>query len=274
MELLERLWQQTGFQPNDAQRAAILHVEGPLYLPAGPGSGKTRVLLWRTVNLIAVHGVRPEAIFLSTFTEKAARQLREGLTALLGLASNITGRHYDISQMYVGTVHSLCQRLLGDRRIRPERQRSRPPVLLDDLDQYFYLYDIRTWNALAQQAGCRDDPNCVINELFSGRQSNSRHEAVVNALAFFNRLSEECLSAEHVVQRTRKKGLRSLARMYDAYVQSLRADGQLPKTDFALLQQEALRALDPGRALRPSSSTSSWTSIKTRTRFKSGCSSA
>jgi len=42
---LEKLWQLAHFQPNDAQREAILHVEGPLYLTAGPGSGKTRVLL-------------------------------------------------------------------------------------------------------------------------------------------------------------------------------------------------------------------------------------
>ena len=49
---LEQLWKTAGFKPNDNQRAAIQHVDGPLYLPAGPGSGKTRVLLWRTVNLI------------------------------------------------------------------------------------------------------------------------------------------------------------------------------------------------------------------------------
>ncbi|MCS6843315.1 MAG: UvrD-helicase domain-containing protein [Caldilineales bacterium] len=92
---IEHLWAEVGFQPNAAQRAAILHVNGPLYLPAGPGSGKTRVLLWRTLNLVVFHGVPPEAIYLSTFTEKAARQLKEGLRALLGLASLFTGQPYD-----------------------------------------------------------------------------------------------------------------------------------------------------------------------------------
>ena len=58
MELtLAQLWKTNGFKPNDNQRAAIEHVAGPLYLPAGPGSGKTRVLLWRTVNRIVFHGV-------------------------------------------------------------------------------------------------------------------------------------------------------------------------------------------------------------------------
>ncbi|MEI7469364.1 MAG: UvrD-helicase domain-containing protein, partial [Chloroflexota bacterium] len=101
---IEDLWQQFKFSPNTAQDQAIRHVDGPLYLPAGPGSGKTRVLLWRTVNLIAFQQVRPREIFLSTFTEKAATQLREGLRTLLGAASNLTGQQYDVGEMYVGTV--------------------------------------------------------------------------------------------------------------------------------------------------------------------------
>lgn len=47
---IEDLWKEAKFKPNDHQRDAILHSEGPLYLTAGPGSGKTRVLLWRTLN--------------------------------------------------------------------------------------------------------------------------------------------------------------------------------------------------------------------------------
>lgn len=126
---IEKLWEKTGFTPNDAQRAAILHADGPLYLTAGPGSGKTRVLLWRTVNLIVYHGVRPEEIFLSTFTEKAARQLSDGLRSLLGLVTNLTGQPYDLAGMYLGTVHSLCQRMLSDRRrFFADRHRPRPPT--------------------------------------------------------------------------------------------------------------------------------------------------
>ncbi len=69
---IEKLWGEFGFSPNPAQRDAITHTEKPLFLPAGPGSGKTRVLLWRTVNLIVFHNIKPEEIFLSTFTEKSA----------------------------------------------------------------------------------------------------------------------------------------------------------------------------------------------------------
>lgn len=194
---IERLWAEVGFEPNLAQRAAILHGDGPLYLPAGPGSGKTRVLLWRALNLIVFHGVPTDAIYLSTFTEKAARQLKEGLRTLLGLVSNFTGRPYDISQMYVGTVHSLCQRLITDRRFYRERQRSRPPNLLDDLGQHLYLYRPSRWEALTGEAGFDDDAAGQINALF-GHNSSFRHHAVTHALALFNRLSEECLMPDQV----------------------------------------------------------------------------
>lgn len=136
---LEQLWREVGFEPNDNLREAILHVDGPLYLQAGPGSGKTRVLLRRILNLCVFHGVQPKEIYLSTFTEKAAHQLKEGLRALFWLVSNHAGVPYDLSKMYIGTVHSLCQRLIADRRFYPQRRRSAVPSLLDELAQYFYL---------------------------------------------------------------------------------------------------------------------------------------
>ena len=145
------IYQAAGFTPNEAQQQAIQHTAGPLFLTAGPGSGKTRVLLWRTLGLIVDQGVKPEAIFLSTFTEKAALQLMEGLRAYLGTASTLTGTSYDLSKMYVGTVHSLCQKLITDRRFHPPGYRPRAPALLDDLDQY--LHFSRSWNGWVAEFG-------------------------------------------------------------------------------------------------------------------------
>ena len=127
-----------GFNPNEAQEEAIKNVEGPLYLVSGPGSGKTRVLLWRTVNLIVFYDVKPEEIFLSTFTEKAAKQLKAGLISLLVLATEETGKHYDISGMYVGTVHSLCQRFILERRFK-NTLKKKSPTIMQELDQYFHI---------------------------------------------------------------------------------------------------------------------------------------
>ena len=238
---IEDLWTEFRFDPNDNQQRAIQHRDGPLYLPAGPGSGKTRVLLWRTLNLIVFNGVSPEEIYLSTFTEKAALQLREGLRVLLAAVTNRTGRPYDTARMYVGTTHALCQRLLADRRFYAERQRARAPLLIDELDQYLHLHRRRTWTELTALAGFTSEVEPTINGIF-GFSSQSRHEAVSNCIALFNRFSEECIDPARAEAETHDPVFRNLVRMYNHYRQSL-AGGGLVRTDFALLQQHALRLL-------------------------------
>lgn len=288
---IEELWEASGFTPNDAQRAAITHVEGPLYLPAGPGSGKTRVLLWRALNLMVFHGVQPQEIYLSTFTEKTARQLKEGLQALLGAVTNATGTPFDLSQMYVGTVHSLCQRLLVDRRFSSGRQRPRAPHLLDELGQYFYLYRTPHWRKLLEAVGLDIDEegSKAITSIFGG-DYDSKHDAVVKVTAFFNRLSEECIHAEDGLRilRKRRKSLRqylseqgidageleTLFRMYGAYRTLLAEGSAVPNTDFSLVQQEGTTGSVRPRPLGRCFVMSSSTSTRTRTRSRSGCSSS
>ncbi|MBR6079196.1 MAG: UvrD-helicase domain-containing protein [Treponema sp.] len=146
--LLADLFEQKKFRPNENQLWAIRHMDGPLLLTAGPGSGKTRVLLWRTLYLIAACGVKPEELFLSIFTEKAALQLRQGLQELLTLASSLTGKSYDISEMYVGTLHSLCQRILKDERFVSSSAKTKKAVLLDELDQFFFVSRHSNWSEI------------------------------------------------------------------------------------------------------------------------------
>lgn len=231
------------FKPNPNQEKAILHEDGPLFLTAGPGSGKTRVLLWRTLNLIIFHDIKPEEIFLTTFTEKAAFQLQEGLRSLLGLVTNMTGVPYDISTMYVGTIHSLCQRLIRERRLSTGGTRPIIPALKDALGQYFYISRRAYWERIIQAGNFSNDPVTSINEYF-GSSSSSKHIAVSNCISLFNRFSEENLEHSGIKGKLNDEILDNLIDMYAFYKKSLNPPGELPKTDFSLIQQQALNVLN------------------------------
>jgi len=88
---------------NPAQRAAVEHGAGPLLVLAGAGSGKTRVLTARLAYLVAERGLRPDRIFATTFTNRAARAMRERVATLLG---------HEPHGLWIGTFHSLSARLL------------------------------------------------------------------------------------------------------------------------------------------------------------------
>ncbi|GHU66297.1 DNA helicase [Spirochaetia bacterium] len=241
---IEELWKLKGFEPNPSQKEAILHTEGPLFLTAGPGSGKTRVLLWRTLNLLVFHGVKPEEIYLSTFTEKAARQLRDGLRTLLGLVTNHTQQPYDISGMALGTVHSICQKLIADRRFSKEGERTHAPKLLDELSQYFKIYNRSFWAKLCIAGGFPDADTAVmeINDYFGNSTtqfgpSRSRHIAAQEVINLFNRFSEESLVPSAC--KTDENILNKLLTMYKAYLADLDVNPFIKQVDFSLLQKAA-----------------------------------
>jgi len=249
---LEDFWRIKGFHPNDRQREAILYTRGPLFLTAGPGSGKTRVLLWRTLNLIVFENVDPKKIFLATFTEKAAHQLKEGLRSLLGLVTNQTGVPYDISGMAIGTVHSICQNILidPDRRFTIDGNRSRPPVLLDELSQYFKIYNKKYWLELLTSGGYYTgvDPEKEqevaqreINKYLFGKDVYSRHLAVMSVIKLFNRFSEENLEPSEV--NPNDITLAKLLKMYSFYRESHKKGERIETVDFSLLQQKAFNKI-------------------------------
>ena len=91
---------------NDAQKTAVLHVEGPLLILAGAGSGKTKTLTHRIAHLLD-SGVPSGAILAVTFTNKAAKEMRERLGLLTG--DDASNRSF---MPWMGTFHSICVRML------------------------------------------------------------------------------------------------------------------------------------------------------------------
>jgi len=110
---------------NDQQREAVSHVNGPLLILAGPGSGKTRVIVHRIAYLLNVEGVYPSRLLAVTFTNKAAREMRERLDTLVGqqIARGLA----------VGTFHANCARWL--RRDIKELGLDPGFAIFDDNDQ-------------------------------------------------------------------------------------------------------------------------------------------
>ncbi len=95
---------------NDEQRESITATEGPLLIIAGPGTGKTFTLVKRIVYIIKEKGVKPEEILVATFTNKAANELITRVTnELMDMGISV-----NVKDMYIGTIHSICLRLLDE----------------------------------------------------------------------------------------------------------------------------------------------------------------
>ena len=108
---------------NKEQRLAAETLEGPVLILAGAGSGKTRALTYRVANLID-HGVAPWHILAITFTNKAAKEMKERVSALTGEKGE---------EVWVSTFHSMCARIL--RRDIDKLGYTRSFTIYDEDDQ-------------------------------------------------------------------------------------------------------------------------------------------
>ncbi|MDX8046814.1 DNA helicase PcrA [Gracilibacillus sp. S3-1-1] len=116
---------------NKEQREAVQHTEGPLLIMAGAGSGKTRVLTHRIAYLLDEKDVSPGSILAITFTNKAAREMKERIAGLVGSYGE---------NMWVSTFHSMCVRIL--RRDIDRIGYSRNFSILDSSDQLTVIKNI------------------------------------------------------------------------------------------------------------------------------------
>jgi ATP-dependent DNA helicase UvrD/PcrA len=160
---------------NPEQRAAVLHIDGPLLILAGAGSGKTRVITSRIAYLVGDGHARPHEVLAVTFTNKAAEEMRARVESLLG--SDITG-------MWVSTFHALCARLL--RREAPAIGLSRDFVIYDSSDQLTVvkqaLKQLQIDDAMVQ-------PRAALARISSAKNRMESPEAMA-AAAGYNRREE------------------------------------------------------------------------------------
>lgn len=119
---------------NESQLKAVKQTEGPLLIIAGPGSGKTKTLVERTIYLLTEKNVSPSEIMLSTFTKKAANEL------FLRISNRLKEKNVNINlnDMYIGTMHSIFNRCIEENI---EYSDFLPNITnLDDVDQKFFLF--------------------------------------------------------------------------------------------------------------------------------------
>ena len=95
---------------NQSQLEAIRNTRGPLLIIAGPGTGKTFTLINRALNMVVNEKVEPSKILFATFTEKAAHEL----TTRLSNALDENGIDFNPNEMYLGTFHSICLKILKE----------------------------------------------------------------------------------------------------------------------------------------------------------------
>ena len=120
---------------NEKQLEAVNTVKGPVVIIAGPGTGKTKTLVERTVNILVNEKVEAKKIMITTFTNKAARELELRINESLEKANvNI-----DISDMYIGTMHSIWTRLI-EENITYSDFFDNFELMSGDYEQHFFIY--------------------------------------------------------------------------------------------------------------------------------------
>jgi ATP-dependent DNA helicase UvrD/PcrA len=200
---------------NPEQARAVTTTEGPLLILAGAGSGKTRVVAHRIAYLIGVKAVQPRRILAVTFTNRAAGELRERITALVGALGK---------DVEAGTFHALCARVL---------RRDGEAI---GIDRRFVIYDTDDQQQLMKRILAEEDLPAT---------GEFRPAAILGAIS---RAKNDMLDATFLAQNAVNHRERVIARLAARYAERLRAANALDFDDLLLravdLFQEAPAVLE------------------------------
>ncbi len=198
---------------NERQREAVLHVKGPIMIVAGAGSGKTKVLTTRIAHLMAI-GVDAFNILALTFTNKAAKEMKERIEKILG---NSSARN-----LYIGTFHSVFARIM-----RSEAHRLGYP-------NNFTIYDTddakNVVKTVINEMNLDDKlykPNVVYNRISSAKN------ALVGPAEYANDY--------HLQQEDLRANRPAIAQIYDAYAKRCFKNGAMDFDDLLIKMYELLK---------------------------------
>ncbi len=184
---------------NDKQQESVYNTEGPLLILAGAGSGKTRVLTHRVAYLIEEKGVNPWNILAITFTNKAAREMRERVDQLV---------EYGAESIWVSTFHSLCVRIL------------RRHIGLLGYDTNFTIYD-------------SDDQKTLMKEICRLLNIDTKIYKERMLLSAVSHAKDELITPEELMlEAGGDYGSRKVAEVYAEYEKQLRANNALDFDDL------------------------------------------
>ena len=198
---------------NDAQRAAVEYIDGPSLVIAGAGSGKTRVLTYKIAYLLS-QGMKPWSIMALTFTNKAAREMKERIGKLVG---------DDLAQhLYMGTFHSIFSRIL-----RAEAEHI-------GFNNNFTIYD---------ESDSRSLLKAIIKEM--GLDDKTYKPAAVHArisMAKNNLVTAEAYDSDPaILEQNKRAKMPAIGKIYVAYVQRCRQANAMDFDDLLMLTFQLFR---------------------------------
>ena len=198
---------------NDAQRAAVEYIDGPSLVIAGAGSGKTRVLTYKIAYLLS-QGMKPWSIMALTFTNKAAREMKERIGKLVG---------GDLAQhLYMGTFHSIFSRIL------------RAEAEYIGFNNNFTIYD---------ESDSRSLLKAIIKEM--GLDDKAYKPAAVHArisMAKNNLVTAEAYDSDPaILEQNKRAKMPAIGKIYVAYVQRCRQANAMDFDDLLMLTFQLFR---------------------------------
>ena len=196
---------------NEPQREAVTTTEGPVLILAGPGSGKTRVITHRIAYLVREKEVSPWRILAVTFTNKAAKEMRERLERLVGLNES--------KEMYIGTFHAICARVL-----RSEADYLAPL----GLNRSFVIFDTDDQVSLLKQA---------VREL----NLDEKQYRPTTMQSLISRAKNEMQNPEQMAEQAAKYIEEVAARVYKQYQRLLRSNNGVDFDDLLMLTERLWR---------------------------------